>query len=113
MAKKKKTQLKPVARGFAVTSMPKKTIQVDENQDESSTVASESHNEEKGSPATECSANANERDSVSPEEQALQNLVDTMQEKTEKEISRYVLISVIFSHANGGIRNVKVLMNVI
>jgi ATP-dependent RNA helicase DHX29 len=105
MAKKKKTQLKPVARGFAVTSMPKKTIHGDENQDESSTIPSESHNEEKGSPATECSA---ERDSVSPEEQALQNLVDTLQDKTEKEISRYVLISVIFSHANGGVRNVKV-----
>lgn len=95
MAKKKKTQLKPVARGFAVTSVPKKTIQVDEDRDESLTVPSEPHIEEKGSSAAESSANA-ERDSVSPEEQALQSLVDTLQEKTEKEISRHVLISVIF-----------------
>ena len=98
MAKKKKTQLKPVARGFATTSLPKKIIPTPE-------VLSDKIMPDllKSSPDT---AIASEYGSASPdnvaskeanhnpiEEQYLQDLVDKLQEKTEKEILRYSLIT--------------------
>ncbi|KAK2461815.1 hypothetical protein APHAL10511_006278 [Amanita phalloides] len=89
MAKKKKTQLKPVARGFAVTSVPKKIIQADEDSNETSTIPGGSQNEEAISPAPGSSSNA-EVDPDKLEERVLQNLVDTFQEKTEKEILRNI-----------------------
>lgn len=90
MAKKKKTQLKPVARGFAVTSTPKKAIQAEE--DSSEPLANSSGEQNKGSTAlaSEKSPNTNEPDSAKIEEQPLQNLVDTLQEKIDKEIARNV-----------------------
>lgn len=91
--KKKKTQLKPVARGFATTSVPKKVLPPAEPADEPSRDAPiiETPSQEckpaaeasKGSSAVEGSTGLGE------EGQASQALVDKYQEKTEKEIARY------------------------
>jgi len=95
MAKKKKTQLKPVARGFTTTSLPKKTIPTPEvlfdkimpdlleSSPDASAIASED-----GYASADVVANkvANHNN---VEEQHLQGLVDKLQEKTEKEIMRY------------------------
>ncbi|KDR85121.1 hypothetical protein GALMADRAFT_131855 [Galerina marginata CBS 339.88] len=95
MAKKKKTQLKPVERGFATTSLPKKnlpevslvldSIPVEPSNDQSQTTRKEKE-QDKELPSTN-PVNAN-TDVQLAEEQNLQNLVDKLQEKTEKEISR-------------------------
>jgi ATP-dependent RNA helicase DHX29 len=90
MPKKKKTQLKPVARGFAVTSMPKKTAQ--ENIDEPGTISNDraldQHVQQKDHVSITPNPDYKEQDSEKAEKQALQNLVDSLQEKTEKEIAR-------------------------
>lgn len=94
MPKKKKTQLKPVARGFATTSVPKKVLQdpvLDTCPTPSSSVQSSKEDQPtdtvKGSGATATSNEEFEPDLV--EEQSIQNLIDKLQEKTEKEIARY------------------------
>ncbi|KAH7883709.1 P-loop containing nucleoside triphosphate hydrolase protein [Phlebopus sp. FC_14] len=102
MPKKKKTQLKPVARGFATTSVPKRIAQV-EKADRSaeaqevalaanSTPPENSHSV--GSLfAPQASTHESPQDDFDAdqvEEQSLQNLVDKYQEKTEKEISRII-----------------------
>ncbi|KAG6879737.1 hypothetical protein C0992_012340 [Termitomyces sp. T32_za158] len=97
MAKKKKTQLKPVARGFATTSVPKK---VTSKEAEETEVAPHNKFEESGTSVSEktspggvtaaSSALHDEFDPEKVEEQALQNLVDKLQERTEKEITRAV-----------------------
>jgi len=95
--KKKKTQLKPVARGFATTSVPKKTTPPPEPVEEVTETAhgtDKISNEEGGAGASVLSGNhhttpAPVRD---PEEQAAQILVEKYQEKTEKEISRYAAL---------------------
>lgn len=98
MAKKKKTQLKPVARGFATTSLPKKTIPTPEvlfdetipdllkSSDARGAVASE---DDYASPDVVVNKDANHNN---VEEQYFQGLVDKLQEKTEKEILRYSVI---------------------
>lgn len=94
MAKKKKTQLKPVPRGFATTSVPKKVVEA-ETEDTSSPASTD---EAKGD-GDQVVENGNvtgvpeqavqeEFDLDKVEEQSLQNLVDKYQEKTEKEIVR-------------------------
>jgi ATP-dependent RNA helicase DHX29 len=95
MAKKKKTQLKPVVRGFATTSLPKKTIPTPEalfdkimpdllkSSPDASAIASE---DGYASPDVVANKDANHNNI---EEQHLQGLVDKLQEKTEKEIMRY------------------------
>jgi len=96
MAKKKKTQLKPVARGFATISLPKKTIPTPEvlfdetvpdllnsSHDTRGVIASE---DGYASPDIAASKDANHNNM---EEQYLQGLVDKLQEKTEKEVLRY------------------------
>lgn len=92
MAKKKKTQLKPVARGFATTSVPKKAVQPVEAVEEGNTADDEplmAEVEESIQPV----ASHNQSDEFDPEkaeEQSLQNLVDRLQERTEKEVTRSV-----------------------
>ncbi|KAG6842553.1 hypothetical protein C0991_000079 [Blastosporella zonata] len=95
MAKKKKTQLKPVARGFATTSVPRKiTVEVSETENNS--------DDKPEGPVIAVSGETlagvtnisdtpdDEFDPEKVEDQSLQNLVDKLQEKTEKEITRAV-----------------------
>lgn len=94
MAKKKKTQLKPVARGFATTSVPKKVVPVEEEEIDvpiAGTDLEETKITEEGSkdgPVTAQGGAESEFDPDKVDEQSLQNLVDKLQEKTEKEIMR-------------------------
>ncbi|KAI0034301.1 P-loop containing nucleoside triphosphate hydrolase protein [Vararia minispora EC-137] len=107
MAKKKKTQLKPVARGFATTSYPKKVVPV---QDEELFVAnaadppnsapagapgesdiSGAHGvEPDAEPDQETVPRVGELDLERIEERSLQSLVDKLQDRTEKDIKRAV-----------------------
>ncbi|KAJ3571585.1 hypothetical protein NP233_g3653 [Leucocoprinus birnbaumii] len=96
MAKKKKTQLKPVARGFATMSLPKKVVPIDSDDKvvEGSTPnrfsngMGEEVGQERGAPAGQDSVET--PDPEQAEEQLLQMLVDRHQEKTEKEIARTI-----------------------
>ncbi|KAF8216088.1 P-loop containing nucleoside triphosphate hydrolase protein [Mycena galopus ATCC 62051] len=95
MAKKKKTQLKPVARGFATTSVPKKvvleeTVEVDSHT--SSATEEEKAGVEDGPKVDGAAAQApsDEFDPEKVEEQSLQNLVDSKQDKMSQEIARSV-----------------------
>ncbi|KAG1885768.1 P-loop containing nucleoside triphosphate hydrolase protein [Suillus subluteus] len=97
MAKKKKSQLKPVARGFATTSVPKKVVENEQNTDDTitDTAAEEAPTSDALHPSTAAhvQSNAPQDHSFDPdkvEEQSLQNLVDKYQEKTEKETLRTI-----------------------
>jgi hypothetical protein len=99
MAKKKKTALKPVARGFATTSVPKKVVDIEEPppEDEASLTAGTSEVEEGSADPGAQSAKAPEAEEWDPEkveEQSLQNLVDKLQEKTEKDVVRMVKVGI-------------------
>jgi ATP-dependent RNA helicase DHX29 len=87
MPKKKKTQQKPLARGFAVTSIPKKAPleQGNATGEESSTV---------GTPDAQDAQHREpfEDEVLNAEERSLQDIVDKLQEKTEKEIVRTVKV---------------------
>lgn len=107
MAKKKKTQLRPVARGFATTSVPKKVVQPQLTHDEQLPQTEDDADNEDTSLAANGiqggDTNVHELsiDGFDPEkveEQSLQNLIDRLQEKTEKEIARWVYtpLQVIF-----------------
>lgn len=85
MGKKKKTQLKPVARGFATTSMPsKKSVAAAQEKEVEETINAEAAGDDKG-PSDSIEDKAGD---LNEEEMALQNLVDKWQEKTEKEVGR-------------------------
>ena len=89
MAKKKKMQLKPVDRGFAVTSVPKKVIPSKVDADPSNMGGETGEKDNMEQSPDDGSFSAGQR--ISPdaaEEQFLQDLVDRLQEKTEKEIAR-------------------------
>lgn len=97
MAKKKKSQLKPVARGFATTSVPKKVVENEQNGDDTitDTAAEEPPTSDVSHPSTAAhvQSDAPQDHSFDPdkvEEQSLQNLVDKYQEKTEKETLRTI-----------------------
>ena len=106
MAKKKKSQLKPVARGFATTSVPKKlTTSVEEPSPQIDGISSEVSHALSGDSTsrvvvTESTVEVTsseglsglEYDSEKAEEQSLQSLVDKYQEKTEKEITRTIKV---------------------
>ncbi|KAJ6604782.1 P-loop containing nucleoside triphosphate hydrolase protein [Mycena vulgaris] len=93
MAKKKKTQLKPVVRGFATTSVPKKVVveQLAEVDSNAPSTEEEKSAVEDGPTADGVVTQAanDEFDPEKVEEQSLQNLVDK-QDKIEKEILRSV-----------------------
>lgn len=103
MAKKKKTQLKPVARGFATTSVPKKAASVEEDTELSVSVAGcleeeaplADHGTISGS-TTLVQTAVDEFDPDKVEEQSLQNLVDRLQTTTEKDIVRTVKVRPLF-----------------
>ncbi|KAI9057120.1 P-loop containing nucleoside triphosphate hydrolase protein [Trametes sanguinea] len=90
--KKKKTQLKPVARGFATTSVPKKVVEVPKEPEAppASDVPDASVEQSKDSEASSQAANAAGAQVLSAEDQSLQNLIDKYQDKVEKEIVRTV-----------------------
>ena len=95
MPKKKKTQLKPVARGFATTSVPKKqTEEIPGVLDIPATIGGDTQPiegaQKAGSDAVQTLLEDLGLDKA--EEQSLQNLVDKLQEKTEKEISRTIKV---------------------
>jgi len=99
MAKKKKTQLKPVARGFATTSVPKKPVVIDEPpiaQDipvpEEDSPSNINGNGDAMSKTPGADPNGMEFDLAKAEEQSLQNIIDKYQEKTEKEITRTIKV---------------------
>lgn len=90
MAKKKKTQLKPVARGVALTSIPKKVPleQGDTKGEEPSTVGTpDVQDAQHREPVEDKALNG-----LSAEERSLQDIVEKLQEKTEKEIVRTVKV---------------------
>lgn len=94
MPKKKRTQLKPVARGFATTSVPKKVLPdpiLDNCPATSSFIQSTPEDQPTDTvkvPTTTVASNE-EFDPDLVDEQSIQNLIDKFQEKTEKEIVRY------------------------
>ena len=98
--KKKKTQLKPVARGFATTSVPKKVVetprepQTPEPEDNAST----SLDAQQVDPTVSGhAAKAAGPSILSATDQALQDLIDKYQDKVEKEIARTVKVSMAFT----------------
>jgi ATP-dependent RNA helicase DHX29 len=107
MAKKKKTQLKPIARGFATTSLPKKIVPGQDEEPSPAADAAAPAQEADGavllgappssdapSDAKPVAAQADEFDPEKAEEQSLQNLVDRLQERTEKDVKRTVKVRV-------------------
>lgn len=102
MAKKKKTQLKPVARGFATTSVPKKAVSTEEIAPLVASGESDVEEPRTGKPLEAASSTtgadqAPEFDPQKADEQSLQNLVDKLQEKTEREISRNLKVCISLS----------------
>ena len=93
--KKKKTQLKPVARGFATTSVPKKVVEVPKEPED--TLPSESPvsftDQPNGTDASSQTSNPGDCTVLSDEDQSLQSLIDKFQDKVEKEIVRTVKVS--------------------
>lgn len=91
MAKKKKTQLKPVARGFATTSTPSKSAK---EEIETEPVSTEPGVEEaqSGPDANAQGAASAEASGPSEEDNFLQSLVDKWQDKTEREIARLIKV---------------------
>lgn len=81
MAKKKKTQLKPVVRGFATTSVPRRVTAEEVSAADGQTDQVTDVQEDK-----EGYGIADKKDA---EEILLQSYVDKLQERTEKEITRY------------------------
>lgn len=92
MAKKKKTQLKPVARGFATTSVPKKVIpqEVPDVADAPEDILNNEVKVDRPGDSDDAIPpdQKDEFDTDKAEEQSLQLLVDKLQDKTEKEITR-------------------------
>ncbi|KAI6044950.1 P-loop containing nucleoside triphosphate hydrolase protein [Pisolithus marmoratus] len=88
MAKKKRTQLKPVARGFATTSMPKKAETV-ENALSTSDCLQVSECPE-CPPSSAEGTTQYEPDVQVVEQPQAQNLLDKYQDKIEKDISRSI-----------------------
>lgn len=112
MAKKKKTQLKPVARGFATTSVPKKAAQSDEidstiepelpPSDRSGTGSSQAHERQASNPRAIAQDTTQDVCHASQDEKLLQNILDKYQEKTEKEISKTIKVGSFFKASNAG-----------
>ncbi|KAH8100605.1 P-loop containing nucleoside triphosphate hydrolase protein [Cristinia sonorae] len=89
---KKKTQLKPVARGFATTSVPKKVTPAPEPEPvavpSTESGAAQSHPNAPNSKETQGSSQIIPQ--VDPEQEYLQSCIDKHQERTEREINRTV-----------------------
>lgn len=99
MAKKKKT-LKPVARGFATVSVPKKPVPSEQPQDVTADAGDLS--EAQNSDAPTAPVDPPQTDPAALEESALQAIVEKFQDKTEKDIVRSVKVGffLLFGHTN-------------
>jgi ATP-dependent RNA helicase DHX29 len=84
--KKKKTQLKPVARGFATTSVPSKKAVAET--DISSNVQGSEQLENTDENRIERHSNEPQTGSLLAEQEILQTIADKWQDKTEREINR-------------------------
>lgn len=100
MAKKKKTQLKPVARGFATTSVPKKiapaNLESSEATAESRTAQSDLNPSLVEPLEVAESSQTRGAPQADPEQEYLQACIDKHQERTEREINRTVKVSSAF-----------------
>ena len=98
MAKKKKTRLGPVVRGFATTSVPKKVVleeEVPAGFDSSTSTGEETNTQisvNQGTGDGTEPAPSEQVDSDKTEEKELQTLIDKLQDRTEKEIVRTVKV---------------------
>jgi ATP-dependent RNA helicase DHX29 len=90
MPKKKKTQQKPIHRGFAVTSIPKKAPP--ERRDDSDAKVESASVELSHIAQTHEPVEDETLSRQRAEEQSLQGLVDRLQERTEKEIVRTIKV---------------------
>ena len=92
--KKKKTQLKPVARGFATTSVPKKVVEVPPEPEtpETNDAAGTLSTQNETSATKDQAGNAAEPTTLSETEQALQSFIDKFQDKVEKDVVRAVKV---------------------
>ena len=93
--KKKKTQLKPVARGFATTSVPKKVVEAPKEPEPAAPANDTPDASEtlpKGSDGSGQPSGAATGPTLSEEDQALQNLIEKFQDKVEKEVVRTVKV---------------------
>ncbi len=89
MAKKKKTQLKPVSRGFATTSVAKKVEPVEEVQPEETPTDPEPQlGPADSDPSLQANSDANRVEDTKTI--ALQAIVDSNQDKVAKEINRAI-----------------------
>ena len=89
MAKKKKA-LKPVVRGFATVSVPKKPVLSEQPQDTVENAGDSSDAQSSGTPTT--SVAPQQTDLAVLEEGTLQTIVEKFQDKTEKDILRGVKV---------------------
>lgn len=104
MAKKKKSQLKPVARGFATTSQPSKRA-LAEAQEAAAIAESEAAADSTSAPPrptpdqtasvtpTGGPSVATGSDELDFEEQTWQDMVDRWQNKTDRDIARTIQVS--------------------
>lgn len=107
MAKKKKTQLKPVARPIATASVPKKVVPADDIPEEDAAEAvpegtpgidgvNSQPSKEAGSTAAP-EPESEEVKALKAEEKELQGIVEKLQDKTEKEINRTLKVCILDS----------------
>lgn len=92
MAKKKKTQLKPVARGFATTSVPKKVAPVEPEPASSEAAVQQTDSEPLGGSVSQDPGSSNAPVEKDAEQEDLQSCIDKYQERTEREINRTVKV---------------------
>jgi ATP-dependent RNA helicase DHX29 len=97
MAKKKKTQLKPVARGFATTSVPKKTVAAEADVLPNDVLVVDPEYSSPNDGTQDASGDSvvpshAESDRDTAQDATLQNLVERLQEKTEKEVTRTIKV---------------------
>ena len=93
MAKKKKTQLKPVQRTFATTSIPKKQVPTTEETEEVDEGTATNQDSSAGHSSMNPSGTKDSvEDTISPLEMKLQEIVSRLQEKTDKEVGRSIQV---------------------
>lgn len=109
MAKKKKTQLNPVARGFATTSQPSKRA-IAEAQEAAAIAKNEATAASTPEPTPDQTASVTptgepsaltESKELDFEEQTCQDMVDRWQNKTDREIARNIQVNHHFKSSSG------------
>lgn len=92
MPKKRKTQQKSIHRGFAVTSIPKKAPPEPTPKDDSDAKVESASTEVSHTAQTHELVQDETLSRQNAEERSLQELVDRLQERTEKEIVRTIKV---------------------